>query len=1238
MTVTPSNQEFAITHQADPQGPGTAALPQARPEAFQRRKVFFLVDSFNVGGTESQAVELARRMDPAAYDLTVGCLKKEGPLLDRLQKSSIQVIEFYPQGGIDSIGGAREMLRLAAFLRRERFEVVHTHDLWSNLLGVPAARMVRVPVIVSSRRDLSQFAWYKTSRRVWLRRIQNLSNIVLANANSIREGLIAEDGFAPEKIRVIRNGVETETIQTTARDRERLFPGIGNSKLVVLVGNMHSDVKGHPWLIEAAQTVVREFPSTRFVLVGDGQDRKKCENQVANLGLRQNFLFLGRRKDVPEILACCDVAVLPSRAEGLPNAVLEYLASGLPTVATEIGGITEIIQDGNTGVLVPPENSDALARAVARLLRDPELSRKLGRSGREYVQRNFSFERLVREVDALYTELLESRGHSSRMNSTSRWSQRRNALAQRWKHRMTRLAAMNRDELLDRARQYLSARADGLRFRLGLDFPSEIHNGTTTKHPGFFFRPEQVLSLCGVLKQRMPNQVDQIVRQAERICRHHFDLLGYENIDYGNEIEWNCDQVHGKRAPGKPWFQVPYLNFQEVGDSKITWELNRHQHWVTLAKAYRLSGDERFANEIFRQWQHWHSANPYPIGINWASSLEVAFRSLSWLWVYFLLADAPVTPSGFRSEWLRALEINGRHIERYLSTYFSANTHLLGEGVALFFMGVLCPELAAAERWKQRGLEVVLREAEHQVQADGLHFEQSTYYHVYALDFFLHAAILASVNEIPLPKKFELKLEKMLDALLLLSRPGTPAQLGDDDGGRLFDPRRNRSEHMLDPLATGAVLFGRGDFKLVSGGLREETLWLLGSNGIDEFDRISEKVLDNNSVALPAGGIYLMTSAEAGYQLMVDAGHHGAITGGHGHADALSVCVNCKQGPLLIDPGTFEYVGSDSSRDQFRGTAAHNTLQIDGLNQAEPKGPFAWVRLPNVKRERWINGDHFDLFAGTQDGYAHLEHPVIHCRWIFGLKSRFWLVRDVAMGRGQHRLDLFWHLDPGLRQGRNGREIFHAENGGQGLGLLTAHGHDWSQEVSEGWWSPAYGRKEPAPVAHFGTVAELPTEFVTLLVPGVEKGEQELGKIVRIEGSSIAKVCGYRYRTSSEEEHCIVFGTAGEHWTLGPWRSDAEFMYWGVERDGLTRTLIFCNGTYVENSGRRIVSSKQRITRCELMGKGKETTVHSSEKESIVVHDSLEGIPSELEAVSLVSTLPDSKTGSQEMPSGRTGV
>jgi len=141
----------------------------------------------------------------------------------------------------------------------------------------------------------------------------------------------------------------------------------------------------------------------------------------------------------------------------------------------------------------------------------------------------------------------------------------------------------------------------------------------------------------------------------------------------------------------------------------------------------------------------------------------------------------------------------------------------------------MCPELPAAERWKSLGWKLVLQEAQRQVQADGFHFEQSTYYHVYALDLFLHAGLLASINDMPIPSDFDHTLERMLDALCLLARAGAPPRLGDDDGGRLFDPRRNHAEHLLDPLATGAVLFKRGDFKYVAGGLREETLWLLGN-------------------------------------------------------------------------------------------------------------------------------------------------------------------------------------------------------------------------------------------------------------------------------------------------------------------------------------------------------------------------------------------------------------------------
>lgn len=379
----------------------------ARSPEKPARKVFFLVDSFNIGGTETQAVELALRMTQIGHNVTLGCLRREGPLLERVDGSEVTVREFHPAGGIDSVGGIYQLLRLSWFLRREKFEVVHTHDLWSNLLGVPAARMAGVPVIVSSRRDLSNFDWYRGSRRKWLRRIQNLSGAVLANALSIREALVVEDGFAPEKVRVIYNGIDIAKFQHNPSARERLFPGTGECKLVVLVGNMHTDVKGHPWLIDCAPAVLKEFPEVRFVFAGDGERKVDFEQQIAKLSVESKFVFMGRRQDIPEILACCDIGVLPSRAEGMSNALLEYMAAQLPVIASRVGGNPELVEDGITGLLVPPENADALADAVLKLLRDPQLARRVALNGHEFVTQNFSFERLARDVDAMYSELLQ---------------------------------------------------------------------------------------------------------------------------------------------------------------------------------------------------------------------------------------------------------------------------------------------------------------------------------------------------------------------------------------------------------------------------------------------------------------------------------------------------------------------------------------------------------------------------------------------------------------------------------------------------------------------------------------------------------------------------------------------------------------------------------------------------------------------------------------------------------------
>jgi hypothetical protein len=767
--------------------------------------------------------------------------------------------------------------------------------------------------------------------------------------------------------------------------------------------------------------------------------------------------------------------------------------------------------------------------------------------------------------------------------------------------RLTRLTSMDRYELFDRLRQYFTARADALRYASSHNFKAGPQIGSARPVGRFFFTPAEVPSLCALLKQVFPSQAEDIVFRAEKICRHRFDLLGYENLDYGVEIDWQLDVVHGKRGPRKPWFRVKYLDFEEVGDSKITWELNRHQHFVTLGKAYLLTGDEKFVREIFAQWTHWHKENPYPIGMNWASSLEVGYRSLSWVWTFFLLQECPLFTPELRKQWKDALGLNGRHLETYLSTYFSPNTHLLGEAQALFFLGTLFPSLRGAGRWRRRGWEILEREAAKQVREDGFYFEQSTYYHVYALDIFLHARVLAALNGVPPSSVFDQILQRMLNALLLLGRAGVPPHVGDDDGGRLFDPHRNRAEHMLDSLATGAVLYRRGDFKLVVGGPREETLWLLGRKGLAEFDSLSGAESSAGSTALLESGFYMMTDEKAGRQLLIDAGPLGSGNGGHGHADALSILLVRNGRNLLIDPGTFEYVGDSGERARLRGTGAHNTMRVDGRDQADSTGPFSWKTPPRLNVEQWITGQQFDLFQGSHDGYSRLPSPVIHRRWVFHRKEKFWLVRDVAEGRGSHQLDIAWHVGPTLSPVSSRQHLF--ADGRERLAFLTAEGHGWSHSVRREYWSPVYGHRERASVLNFAAVVELPADFATLLIAD-ESAESDFGRLVRVNELSRGQVCGYRYSTP-RQEHSFFFAHQPGPWALGVWASDADFLYWCVDREREQYTLVLCNGFYADAGGCRVLTCGRRVSYAEVLSSAMKVDLFSSDPEHVLLQQPL---------------------------------
>ncbi len=397
----PVNQMWSVERPPDSQSDHSDTKV---PSIDRIRRVLYLVDTLNVGGTETQVVQVALRLHSRSHPVVVGCLRAEGPLLDVLKREGVPVFEFRKGKTLLSLNGVYQVLRLALFLRRQQFQTVHAHDLWSNLLGVPAAWLARTPIIISSRRYLADLDWYTPWRSKVMRMIYRLSTHVTVNSSSVRDLLVQRGGLPPEKIRVLHNAVDVGRVASAPRDRDRLFPDIGSqSKLIAVVANMYSRVKGHTSLISAAPHVCRDIPGAIFVLIGDGEERLNLEKQVRQAGLEKNFLFLGHRSDVPELLACCDLSVLPSEAEALPNSLLEAIAVGLPVVGTCVGGIPEIIMDGVNGLLVPPKNPQALTEAILRILQDPHFAKKLSRGGQEMIRTHFGFDRLLAELEQLYT-------------------------------------------------------------------------------------------------------------------------------------------------------------------------------------------------------------------------------------------------------------------------------------------------------------------------------------------------------------------------------------------------------------------------------------------------------------------------------------------------------------------------------------------------------------------------------------------------------------------------------------------------------------------------------------------------------------------------------------------------------------------------------------------------------------------------------------------------------------------
>lgn len=675
-----------------------------------------------------------------------------------------------------------------------------------------------------------------------------------------------------------------------------------------------------------------------------------------------------------------------------------------------------------------------------------------------------------------------------------------------------------------------------------------------------------------------PGAEEKAVELANRIEKGRFDLLGFRDLYFGEPVDWHLEPISGKRAPGLHWSLIDELNSEATGDKKIIWELNRHQHFMILGRAYWYTRDERYAKTFVAHLESWMDQNQPKIGINWFSSLEVAFRAISWLWGFYFFKHSPqLTPSVYLRA-LKFLYVHARHLETYLSTYYSPNTHLTGEALGLFYLGAFLPEFQGAAHWRASGRSILLRELDRHINSDGVYFEHSSYYHRYTVDFYMHLYILSRANGEHVESVLEQKLTALLDHLMYITRPdGTTPLFGDDDGGRLVVLDERKPNDFRAALATGAIVFGRPDYKYVAGDATEETVWLLGGESLTDYDRIDAQPPENTSRAFRDSGYYVMRDGWTGTDsyLLIDSGPHGNLNGAHAHADALSFELAAQGRTLLVDPGTYTYAESIETRNYFRGSAAHNTLTIDGASSSIPDGPFSWKHVALARELGWMSHTRFDFFEGEHDGYLRLPDPSMHARSALSLKGDYWVMRDRVTTSGEHRYDLHFHfapeVDPVIESGENACFVREGEVGA-GLEIFTfSGGGGWRRE--EGWVSRCYGERSVAPVCVFSKTAKGAQDFFTFLMPRRDrKKESRIREIEAIGGSAFEVV--------NENSFDVVMIRSGNLVETARLTSDFEWAWarFSSENDEVPDELVLIGGRTLHLDGKMMLKSEKRIS------------------------------------------------------------
>jgi hypothetical protein len=637
--------------------------------------------------------------------------------------------------------------------------------------------------------------------------------------------------------------------------------------------------------------------------------------------------------------------------------------------------------------------------------------------------------------------------------------------------------------------------------------------------PKFFPGFQNATVTAQAQRQIFPDETLRLLSQAARGAEEHcWPLLGFGEKCFGREeIRWNHDPLSKFEWPLDYHAEINLMR-NDGSDARVVWELNRLSHLITLGRAYAITNDENLSTQFCQQIASWRAQNPVARGVNWNCAMEVALRAMNLLAAFTLFLRSPQMNEVVLKDLLKMFDQHGAHIQRNLEfSHIATSNHYLADVAGLLWIGVMLPELAAAQQWREFGLRELLREMDKQVLADGADYEASTGYHRLKLELFLYSFVLCHLNGIDIAEKYWANLRAMVEYVRAYLRPdGRAPLIGDSDSGQVLPIARRKADDHAYILALGAAVFQEPGFGTHAsgvqhgGGVRTELLWILGEQGLRDYQALPESPAPR-SQAFPDAGIYILR--EADLYLLVNASDSGVNgRGSHGHNDALSVEVSACGTAFIVDPGSFVYTADLSERHLFRSTAYHSTVQVDGAeqNSIEEAAPFV---IGNEARPRVINwepGEAADRVVAEHYGYQRLAQPVTHRRTVrFNKADRYWLVEDELTGDGTHECVFRFHLAPGLEtrirpdgivegcDKINGARLFIAYQKPEHLGGQSI-ANDPETKLEPRFSSNDYGAKEPSMSACWSVRTALPyrAHFAIIPVRAKENERERLGPAI----------------------------------------------------------------------------------------------------------------------------------------------